>query len=590
MSTVQALPMILQLTSALAAAHSVGIVHRDFKPGNVVLVPSDESKSIRAVVTDFGMAFRSSDEFSTDLTPPGRVIGTLEWMSPEQIEGREVTTASDIYSLALVIYCMITGVHPFQADTPLSCALRRLSQKPSPPRTLVPGLSVRWERTILRCLERDPSQRFVSATQVAQALQDDVPVLPRKLFARTLSIAIGVALLLALALALYVAIRNMADSQSATFHWQQQSIQNGGMGKIEIWKYDWNDIVWAHGEGWLCGAIVEQGGGGDIGTGVLLHSTDRGASWTEIDNRSFNSGAGTFPWGSYRYSWHDVGPIHSIKAVSKLLDGRSGTRVTDVWFAATSGVYVSGDNGKTWQRRTPRPDNPKEREVYAHFGNLLQIGDFKDVYAAGWQGISHWSASSNRWELQLPTYSYSISAISVYGSGSYLDLWAVANLPLPGQPYGLIYHLRQPGNVWDRLTANGIELEPGQGLNDIKLLDTKTGVAVGENGAILRGSKDATDSWTWNGIRSPTRENLHSIEYDSYRKVLWIVGSKGTLLQSSDLGGHWNLSLLRDELGRLPNLKRIRATEGGVWILGNGIVFKLVEGSSRDTQTATSNQ
>src|SRR5579859_2234828 len=532
MSTVEALPIIVQMTSALAAAHSVGIVHRDFKPGNIVLVHSKDAKSVRAVVTDFGMAFRSNDEFSLDLTPPGRVIGTPEWMSPEQIEGREITIASDIYSLGLVIYRMITSVHPFQADTPLSCALKRLSEKPLSPRNLVPGLSESWEGVILKCLERDPSRRFSKASEVAQALQDGVLMPLRRPPRRVPAIAIWGSLLLLLALVMYIAVRNLVLPRPTAFQWQQQLIQSGGTGKTEIWRYGWNDIVWARGEGWLCGAVAEQGGGGDIGTGILLHSTDRGASWAEVDNKAFNSGTGKFSWGSYRDSWHDVGPIHSLLAVSKLTDGGKGTRLTDVWFAATSGIYASPDNGKTWQRSTPRPDDPQEWEIYAHFGNLLQIEDFNEVYASGWQGIAHWSASSRHWGVQLRSYNYSISSLSVYASGSYLDFWAVANLPVAGQPHGLIYHLKQPENTWERLNANGVELEPGQGLNDIKLLDSKTGFAIGENGVMLRGSKDNMDNWSWNGISSPTRESLHSIEYDSYHKILWAVGNNGTVLES----------------------------------------------------------
>lgn len=584
MSTVESLPIIIQMASALAAAHSVVIVHRDFKPGNILLVDSDNSKSVRTVVTDFGLAFRSTDEFSIGLTPPGQVIGTPEWMSPEQIEGRELTSASDVYSLGLIIYRMITGIHPFEAENSMACALRRLTEEPQSPRNLVPGLSSGWEAAILKCLERNPSYRFADAGEVAQALQDDkAALLPRKLFRRAPSIAIGIGLLL-VALVAYVAVRKFVAAKPATLHWQRQLIQSGGMGKTEIWRYDWRDIVWARGEGWLCGAVVEQGGGGDIGTGILLHSTDRGTSWTEVDNRSFNSGAGKFRWGSYQDTWKDIGPIHSINAVSKLVDGGAGTRLADVWLAATSGIYVSGDSGKTWQRSTPRPDDPKVRVVYAHFGSLLQIEDFKEVYASGWQGISHWSSSSKHWELQLPTYSYSISAISVYGSGPYLDYWAVANLPVPGQPYGLIYHFRQSEKVWERLTANGIELEPGQGLNDIKLLDSNTGFAIGENGVILRGLKDVTGVWHWNGITSPTRESLHSIEYESYRKIIWIVGNKGTILESKDRGSSWNLSSVRDEFDRLPNLTRVRVTEEGIWILGNGAAYKLLEGASDDTQ------
>jgi eukaryotic-like serine/threonine-protein kinase len=169
MSVGEALPLVGQMASALAAAHEVGIIHRDFKPGNVVLVGTPERW--RAVVTDFGLALRSVTSDETASLPTGQgLLGTPAYMSPEQIEGRPATTASDIYALGLVIYEMVTGGKPFQGDTPVSEAVKRLSEAPIPPRKFEPRLSVVWESVILRCLERDPALRFPNAESVAAAL------------------------------------------------------------------------------------------------------------------------------------------------------------------------------------------------------------------------------------------------------------------------------------------------------------------------------------------------------------------------------------------------------------------------------------
>jgi eukaryotic-like serine/threonine-protein kinase len=174
LTTSDALPIISQLALALAAAHEAGIVHRDLKPGNVVLVPARVPEGVRAVVTDFGLALSSLDVSQTTLcNETGRFFGTPAYMSPEQVEGRKVTPASDLYALGLVIYQMVTGTRPFQADSPVSAALKRLSEDPIPPRRFVPDLERCWEETILKCLERQPERRFSSAEQVVKALLGD---------------------------------------------------------------------------------------------------------------------------------------------------------------------------------------------------------------------------------------------------------------------------------------------------------------------------------------------------------------------------------------------------------------------------------
>ena len=176
MRTEESLPLIRQMASALGAAHEAGIVHRDFKPGNVMLV--DDSSGSRAVVTDFGLAFREPNSPSYSVKDAswepasmgGALYGTLAYMAPEQIEGHAPTSASDLYALGLVIYEMVIGVRPFGGDTPMAAAVKRLIEPPPPPTVLDPALDPVWEQTILRCLARDPSRRFASAQEVIDAL------------------------------------------------------------------------------------------------------------------------------------------------------------------------------------------------------------------------------------------------------------------------------------------------------------------------------------------------------------------------------------------------------------------------------------
>jgi serine/threonine protein kinase len=172
-STTDALPLINQMTAALSAAHEAGIVHRDFKPGNVVLV--EEQAGIRAVVTDFGLAYQSaSPSADTALTTSAAQPGTVAYMSPEQLEGRPATTASDIYALGLVIYEMVVGVRPFEGNSLIFIAAKRLAEPAPSPCDVEPNLGPVFESVVLRCLERDPGKRFARATDVSTALMGDV--------------------------------------------------------------------------------------------------------------------------------------------------------------------------------------------------------------------------------------------------------------------------------------------------------------------------------------------------------------------------------------------------------------------------------
>ena len=169
----EAAPLAVQMASGLGAAHAAGILHRDFKPGNVLLVPG--AKGVRAVITDFGLALRANPQASlgSPVTGAGELLGTPAYMSPEQVENKELTPASDVYSLGLVLYQMVTGTRPFEEATPLATAVRRIKEDPVPPCNLIPDLDPRWESLILKCLARNPKDRFQNGDDVAAALRDE---------------------------------------------------------------------------------------------------------------------------------------------------------------------------------------------------------------------------------------------------------------------------------------------------------------------------------------------------------------------------------------------------------------------------------
>jgi eukaryotic-like serine/threonine-protein kinase len=171
----EALSIVAQITAALDAAHSVGVLHRDLKPGNIFLVATDSAKSARVVVTDFGLALALDESSESSLTPltVNEFMGTPAYMSPEQIQSKELTPASDIYSLGLVMYQVVTGVRPFEDETPIVMAANRLNRPVPSPRTVDPSVDRVWESVIIKCLERDPTRRFQSAGQVSNALRGD---------------------------------------------------------------------------------------------------------------------------------------------------------------------------------------------------------------------------------------------------------------------------------------------------------------------------------------------------------------------------------------------------------------------------------
>lgn len=174
----EALPLIGDMASGLAAAHRAGVIHRDFKSANVVLV--QEEARLRAVITDFGLArgLLADEVHPETITHSGTVVGTPTYMAPEQLTGGLVTEASDAYSLGIVIYEMVTGHRPFKGDTDLSTAIKRLTDAPPSPRLHAPQLDLHWEQAILRCLEREPEDRFPNLDNLVKVLTGDAISVP----------------------------------------------------------------------------------------------------------------------------------------------------------------------------------------------------------------------------------------------------------------------------------------------------------------------------------------------------------------------------------------------------------------------------
>lgn len=172
----RALRLAEQMSAGLGAAHRAGVVHRDFKTSNVMLVKKDGGE--QAVVTDFGIARAAAQGAAEEDLERGSgpLMGTPAYMAPEQVRGEEVGPAADIYALGIVLYEMVTGTLPFAGDSAIDVARRRLSEEAPSPRSVVPELDERWEKVILRCLAREPRRRFARAEEVGATLAGWAPI------------------------------------------------------------------------------------------------------------------------------------------------------------------------------------------------------------------------------------------------------------------------------------------------------------------------------------------------------------------------------------------------------------------------------
>lgn len=162
--------IVQQTCSALQAAHAKGIIHRDLKPDNIWLLSAEEGMS-RVKVLDFGIAKLKSSADTGTLTQQGMIVGTPYYMSPEQCKGEELDARSDIYSLGIILYEMLTGQVPFQASTPVGVVLKHANEPPRPPRELREGIPITVQDVILRALKKLPEERQESAMQLAQEFE-----------------------------------------------------------------------------------------------------------------------------------------------------------------------------------------------------------------------------------------------------------------------------------------------------------------------------------------------------------------------------------------------------------------------------------
>ncbi len=163
----QMVNIVRNVARALDYAHKQGVVHRDIKPSNILV---DEHREV--LLTDFGIAKLVADSGSTQLTAAGTILGTPAYMAPEQAQAKEIDGRTDIYSLGVVLYELLTGRQPYRAETPLAVALKHMNDPLPLPRTIKPDIPEALERVVVKAMQKSPDQRYETAAQMELALRD----------------------------------------------------------------------------------------------------------------------------------------------------------------------------------------------------------------------------------------------------------------------------------------------------------------------------------------------------------------------------------------------------------------------------------
>jgi serine/threonine protein kinase/tetratricopeptide (TPR) repeat protein len=159
--------IISQVSRALESAHAAGVVHRDLKPQNIMLDAKD-----RVYVMDFGIAHSLE---TPGMTQTGALMGTPEYMSPEQAKGMKVDPRSDLFALGIIFYEMLTGISPYKAETALATLLKRTQERPQSPAEVDPGIPKAISDVVMKCLEIDRDHRFSSAREILEDLGQEAP-------------------------------------------------------------------------------------------------------------------------------------------------------------------------------------------------------------------------------------------------------------------------------------------------------------------------------------------------------------------------------------------------------------------------------
>jgi len=286
-----------QICEGLAEAHRLGVVHRDLKSNNIMI---DKDGNVR--IMDFGIA-RSLE--AKGITGAGVMIGTPEYMSPEQVEGKEVNQRSDIYSLGVILYEMVTGRVPFEGDSPLSIAVKHKTESPPDPKDLNTQIPDDLSGLILRCLEKDKEIRYQSAGEVRSELENIEKGIPtterivskrKQITSKEITVTFGMRRLPVPALVFMILIITVL----ILWHpWSQKETIPALAGKSSIAVLPFEDLSPQKNQGFLCEGFTES----------LINAL------TKVEDLRVPARTSSFSFEGKEQDIHEIGEKLNVKTV-----------------------------------------------------------------------------------------------------------------------------------------------------------------------------------------------------------------------------------------------------------------------------------
>lgn len=331
MTVGKAVSIARQVCNGLEEAHLLGVIHRDLKPSNIII-----DKEGNARIIDFGIA-RSLK--AKGITGAGVMIGTPEYMSPEQVEGKDTDQRSDIYSLGIILYEMLTGRVPFEGDTPLSIAVKKKTEPVPDPKKLNPQISEDLDRLILKCLEKDREKRYQNIEDVIsdlEKIEQGIPSTERAVLKRKSLTSKEITVKFSLRKILVPALIFLILAAAAVMIWQLLSHReavSSQPGKRSIAVLPFEDLSPEKGHEYLCEGISE----------TLINALNN------IADLRVPARTSSF---SFRGKEHTVGEIGQKLNVETVLEG--SVQVVGNNLQVTARLINVKDGYQLWNGRYPR--------------------------------------------------------------------------------------------------------------------------------------------------------------------------------------------------------------------------------------------
>lgn len=519
--------ILKQLLQGIGYAHSKGFIHRDIKPSNIILNKEGVTK-----IMDFGI---SKSLYDNDMTKTGSKIGTVYYMSPEQIKGKDITNRSDIYSIGCTIYEMITGTPPFDFTSEYEIMESHLKKTAPKLSEKIPGIPAELEKVIAKALQKDPNQRYSSCEEMLAEVQhldkliskihtsyfERIPKRSTKYKVFAISAFVGAAIFLLLLMYFVIKQIDSILNSNELEKFKKYSIQT--LFQSDDKRYNFSEInrlpsnVIANlnsisfSDDNNVGAIVAD-------SGYILTSFDGGNTWTKknipmktnlSDVWVLRNGNGIIVGDSSSifYGYNNFDSLRTIPFEKGISFFKIKFNKNNVGFiTGTKGTILKSlDGGLTWAKT-----KTNSKEIIFD----LDFFDEKSGFAVGWNGtiLATTNGGDNWYKIEQDQTDNYLKSIDLNEKGY--------GLIVGGD--GTILRTSNYGNTWEKLkiTFSG-------GYQKVKFIDDDYCMVIGSRGIMLV-SKDKGE--TWNVVDSKIYSNLNGFTLNMYGKI-FIVGVNGMIFR-----------------------------------------------------------